>query len=79
MTNRGVNVLGTLTLKHNVAGDPMVVWLRDASQDLSEYEAPKTLDVRSPELSDQSKLTGKNLLKIIPAVSTSTSQATPPL
>jgi multidrug efflux pump subunit AcrA (membrane-fusion protein) len=73
-TNRGVNVLGSLTLKHNVAGDPMVVWLRDADQDLTQYEAPKSLDVKSPDLSNQSKLGGPNSLKIIPATSTSTGQ-----
>ena len=37
VTNRGWRVIGTTTLRRNIAGDPIFVWERDASQDLSRY------------------------------------------
>ena len=40
ITNRGMKSLGTLTIKKNVAGDPISSWQPDADQDTSSYEAP---------------------------------------
>ena len=57
MTNKGWNVLGTITLKKNVAGDPMVSWVKDDDQDLTRYTPPPALDATSPEVSAQTKVT----------------------
>ncbi len=40
VTNRGWRVVGTTTLRHNIAGDPIFVWERDTDQDLARYEVP---------------------------------------
>ena len=56
VTNRGWKVAGTATMKHNVAGDPMFVWNRDASQDLAIYDARPREDAMSPEMARQIKV-----------------------
>jgi hypothetical protein len=56
VTNRGWKVAGTATMKRNVAGDPMFVWNRDASQDLSVYDMRPREDAMSPEMARQIKV-----------------------
>ena len=43
-TNKGFDILGTLTIRKNVAGDPISTWHSDASQDTSIYERPAGFD-----------------------------------
>ena len=55
VTNRGWKIAGTATVKRNVAGDPMFVWTRDPSQDLSIYDTPAP-DPSSPEMASQTSV-----------------------
>ncbi len=56
VTNRGWKVVGTTSVRRNVAGDPMFVWTRDADQDLSVYATPPAPDASSPEFASQMKV-----------------------
>lgn len=56
MTNKGLNILGTITLRRNVAGDPIVAWERDAGQDISRYTPPAGLDSSTQPVSSQPKI-----------------------
>ncbi len=49
VTNQGFRIVGTATVRKNVAGDPMFVWERDQRQDLARYVAP-AIGADSPEL-----------------------------
>ncbi len=40
VTNRGLRLIGTLSIKTNIAGDPIASWTLDDSQDESLYTAP---------------------------------------
>ena len=40
VTNKGFNVAGTLSMKKNVAGDPIFNWSADVPQDFSQYVEP---------------------------------------
>jgi hypothetical protein len=44
VTNRGNRIAGSLSMKQNVAGDPIFTWSRDESQDLASYEQPPAED-----------------------------------
>ncbi len=45
VTNHGTRLIGTATVRRNIAGDPMFVWERDANQDLARYAAPDGVEV----------------------------------
>ncbi len=49
VTDQGARIVGTATLRRNVAGDPMFVWERDRNQDVSAYAAPPAADGGAPE------------------------------
>ncbi len=46
VTSRGGRVVGTATVRRNIAGDAMFVWERDANQDVSRYAAPSGVEVK---------------------------------
>ncbi len=50
VTNRGWKIIGTATVRKNVAGDPMFVWERDENQDAASLAAPPPATADSPEL-----------------------------
>ena len=46
VTSRGGRIVGTATVRRNIAGDPMFVWERDADQDVSRFAAPSGVEVK---------------------------------
>ncbi len=46
VTSRGGRVVGTATVRRNIAGDPMFVWERDADQDVSRFAPPSGVEVK---------------------------------
>jgi hypothetical protein len=40
VTDQGDKVMGSITVKRNVVGDPIAIWTRDADQELSHYRPP---------------------------------------
>jgi hypothetical protein len=40
VTNEGDKVMGSMTMKRNIVGDPIAIWVRDADQDLAHYRPP---------------------------------------
>ncbi len=46
VTSRGGRVVGTATVRRNIAGDPMFVWERDGDQDVSRFAAPSGVEVK---------------------------------
>ena len=49
VTSQGLKIIGTATVKTNVAGDPMFVWERDERQDFSQFAGPAPV-ADAPEL-----------------------------
>ena len=45
VTNLGQRMIGTLKLGKNVAGDPLITWISDESQDESRYQAPTQAEI----------------------------------
>jgi hypothetical protein len=46
-TNRGSGIIGTFSIKKNVAGDPIANWTADLSQDASIYATPPMNDIET--------------------------------
>jgi hypothetical protein len=64
VATKGFKIAGTLSIKKNVAGDPIENWVPDSSQDLSAYDAPPAMD--------------PDTLKTITVASNSDAQSVPP-
>jgi hypothetical protein len=67
VTTRGMKIVGTGTIKRNVAGDPMFVWEPDSNQNLAAYNAPPGAE--SPELVSQTKVgsSSTDVTRVTPA------------
>jgi hypothetical protein len=46
VTNEGDKIMGSITMKRNIAGDPIAIWTRDADQELTHYRPPQQIASR---------------------------------